>query len=341
MLICAPSTADCIRFTAPSAVSSIVAAIPAAAPAEFSKAPERSSTTPMLSNRTSKALWAFRPTSSWAPPRVRLSLLSFSRAAETSPPVAPTVERILRSAVPAWLPLMPLFAIAASIAVVCSMLSPAFLATGATNFMESWKLPMSRAELEKLAAITSVTLPVSLAFRPKALRVAPATSADCARSDPVACARFNVAPVTLVISVAENPSFENSSCKADTWEALNLVELPSSRAFSFSFLNSPAVAPETAFTFAIDCSKSAATLNEATAISPSGAVTFLVRLAPLLFRLLDVLRMERWAFCRPFSKPSALRSRRTLRRDCLAISSGIQFDQWWVLMCALLLLHMG
>ena len=144
----------------------------------------------------------------------------------------------------------------------------------------------------------------------------------------------------IISSVAENPSFENSSCKADTWEALNLVELPSSRAFSFSFLNSPAVAPETAFTFAIDCSKSAATLNEATAISPSGAVTFLVRLAPLLFRLLDVLRMERWAFCRPFSKPSALRSRRTLRRDCLAISSGIQFDQWWVL-CSVFLLHMG
>ena len=186
----------------------------------------------------------------------------------------------MRKLVPAWLPFIPLSAIRASMAVVSSIDTPAAFATGATYFMEFWKDAMSKAELLKLAAITSVTRCVSLASKPKPRKVAPATSADCARSEPVACARFSVASVTSVISSALKPSFAYSSCKAATSEAVNRVVLPNALAFSSSFLNSAPVAPETAFTLAMLCSKSAATLNDAAPINASGAVMPMLILRP-------------------------------------------------------------
>ena len=57
-------------------------------------------------------------------------------------------------------------------------------------------------------AITSVTLPISEVSKLKPRRVEAATLADSAKSSPVASARFNVASVTFVISVAVKPNFE-------------------------------------------------------------------------------------------------------------------------------------
>ena len=185
-----------------------------------------------------------------------------------------------RRAVPACEPLMPALARAANIPEVCSIDIPADLATGATYFMESANNPMSNADELNAAAITSVTWPVSDASMPNPRRVAPATSADLAKSEPDACAKFRVASVTFSISPVVNPSLANSNCNPDTSDAVNLVDDPKSNAFFSRRLNSSADAPDTAATCAMLCSKSAATLNDTPAMAPRGAVIPAVMEAP-------------------------------------------------------------
>ena len=135
--ICAPSTADCMRLIPPFALSSMVAAIAADAPSAFSRLVVSSSVVLMLLARISKALCAFLPTSSFASARFNPSAARLSISPATSPLVVPSSEIILRNAVPALLPRMPLFANDPSRAVVCSTESPAEAATGATLFMAS------------------------------------------------------------------------------------------------------------------------------------------------------------------------------------------------------------
>ena len=72
------------------------------------------------------------------------------------------------------------------IAAVCSNVMPEAFATGATYFIASANLSRFNAELVNDAAITSTTRLDSEASIPKPLIVAPATSADLAKSSPVA-----------------------------------------------------------------------------------------------------------------------------------------------------------
>ena len=162
--------------------------------------------------------------------------------------------------VPAIEPLIPALARVPSTAVVSSKENPATLATGATNDIELVNLSMSRAVEAKLVAITSVILTVSLASKPKALNVEPATLADCDKSRPNAVARFNVPSVTSKISSEVNPSLLNSICKFATSEAVNFVEPPNLSADCSSCFNFPPVAPAITDKFLIFCSNSAPTL---------------------------------------------------------------------------------
>ena len=259
ILICAPSTAERIRASAPLAVSSIISAIALAAPSLAANSPVSFLVSSPLFPSTSSAVCAARPTSSFALARFRPSAASPAIAPPTSPPVAPRSEIIRFSAVPAWLPFIPAFERLASIAVVSSRLIPALWATGATNFIDSAKLSISKAEAPKLLAITSVTRCVSLASSPKPRSVLPATSAARARSASAACAKASVLSVTWFISPLVKPKRAKLSCKPATSVAVNFVLLPNRKASLSSAANSEAVAPLTAFTFAIPDSKSAAT----------------------------------------------------------------------------------
>ena len=184
--ICAPSIADCIRLNAPCEVSFIVSAIAFDAPAAFWNSVDSSAVWPVFSLNTKSAVCADLPTSSNASSSVRPFSAIAAICSVTGPPSVPMSARMRRSAVPAALPLMPALASVPSIAVVSSMDSPAAFATGPTYFIESANESISSAEVLNDLAMTSVTLPVSLASMPKPRNVAPATSAACPRSDPVA-----------------------------------------------------------------------------------------------------------------------------------------------------------
>ena len=102
-------------------------------------------------------------------------------------------------AVPASDPFIPEFAKVPNNAVVSSTLTPTALAAGAAVFIDSLNFSKSRAEPLKDLAMTSVTLPVSAASKPKPPNVAPAIAAASLNSDPVAAAKFKVASVAFKI----------------------------------------------------------------------------------------------------------------------------------------------
>ena len=135
---------------------------------------------------------------------------------------------------PALLPEIPAFAKVPSSAVVFSTLTPTALAAGAALFMDSLNFSMSRAEVEKDLAITSVTLPVSSAVSPNPPNVAPATAAASASSVPDAAASARVDAVALSIAVASNPNLANSVCSSVTSAAVKAVVAPNSLAESLS-----------------------------------------------------------------------------------------------------------
>ena len=96
-------------------------------------------------------------------------------------------------------------------AEVCSKEYPRAFATGATGAMPKRNPSKSNAALFRLSAITSTTRPISDESIAKALRVAPATSAEAAKSSPVAKAKLSVASVIWLISAGIKPSFAYSS----------------------------------------------------------------------------------------------------------------------------------
>ena len=115
-------------------------------------------------------------------------------ACPTGFPVAPTSDRMRRSARPALLPRMPLFANTANMAVVSSIDTPAAFATGATYCMEFENASMDRAEFENDAAMMSDRCaPWSMSF-PNARSVDETTSAAWAKSLSVAWAKAKIFP---------------------------------------------------------------------------------------------------------------------------------------------------
>ena len=294
-----PSIADSKRLPAPKAVSPMMSAISFAAPAEFFSSCVNGLIWSTPPANTSNADCACRPTSSFASARFNPCFAKSFNASAVGLPDAPISEMIRRNAVPACEPLMPALDIICNIAEVSSMDIPALFATGATNFIASAKVSISRADELNDDAITSVTRPVSLASNPNARNVEPATSAARAKSLPDACANANVDSVTLVISFAVKPSLANSVCRLATSRALNIVLAPNSLALSDKALNSSAVAPDTACTLAISASNPLNTLNDTAPNATIGAVTFADIFFPNCCILRPVLSNARSALFRP------------------------------------------
>ena len=233
-----------------------VSAIDFAEPSAFWYVSVRFPTFSWLFDKTNNAVWALRPTSSIASVRVKpLSLIS-ANASLTGLPVVAISEKIRRKAVPADDPLMPLSANAPSIAVVSSNETPAAFDTGATYFIDSAKLSISNADVENDLAITSVMRCISLAFKPNARNVDPATSALLAKSVPVAPAKDRVDSVAFKISVSLKPNFANSVCNCATSPAVNLVVAPRRFASSLNAMILSCVVPRTDAKFATPWSKS-------------------------------------------------------------------------------------
>ena len=204
-----------------------------------------------------------------------------------------------RNDVPACEPEIPAFASTPNNAVVSSTEMFAAFAIGATYFIDSANFSISNAERENDNAITSVTRFVSDASKPNPRNVAPATSAARARSDPDACAKYNVASVTFVISLALKPSFANSTCSCATSFAVNMVDAPSCSAFARSFWNSSAVAPEIALTSDIFASKPLNTATDNVPIAAIGTEIDLVSDRPIDSNFLPVLSRARSALFNP------------------------------------------
>ena len=190
------------------------------------------------------------------------------------------------------------------IAVVCSNDAPATLATGATLDIAVSNFDMSNALDEIASAITSTILVMSSASNPNARIVDAAIVALCARSESVACARFKIDSVDLLISVGVKPNFDKDNCNSETCVAVNIVVDPRRFAVSVNSFISVFVAPEIAFTFNIPCSKSANTFTDIAPIATIGAVKFCVIAVPVFFNNRPVLFNLRSRRFIPLSNPS-------------------------------------
>ena len=128
-------------------------------------------------------------------------------------------------------------AIDASIPVSANLLITAVVASieifaaaeiGATFVIDVWNFSISIAEDVNDKAMTSVTLAVSAAERPKPLTLAPATVAALAKSESVATANAKVASCAFKISLVENPNLPKFACNSATCFAVKKVDLPKS-----------------------------------------------------------------------------------------------------------------
>ena len=201
---------------------------------------------------------------------------------------------------------------APSIALASSILTPVAFAIGATVFIASAKLSISKELVAKLEAITSVTLPVSSAASPKARKVDPATSAARPSSAPPAWAKYSVDSVTLSISLAVKPSFANSTCKPATSEAVKVVVAPSFLAWASSVLNWFSVAPETAFTLLISASKVEKVLTEMAPNPIRGAEIPVLKVVPICLACVPKRRNLELAIFSPLLSPFKLAPMLTL-----------------------------
>ena len=287
-------------------------AIAFAAPPDCSNDFVNGSTWSIPFANTNNADCAERPTSSFASAKPSPAFANFLIFSATGSAPAPNSEMIRRNDVPACEPLMPALAITANIAVVSSIDIFAEFATGATYFIDSANFSMSNADVENDFAITSVTRPVSDAFKPNARNVEPATSAARAKSVCAACAKYKVDSVTLSISLAVKPNFANSTCNPATCFAENTVDAPNFSAFAFSFMNSSAVAPDIARTFAISNSKPWNVLIATAPNATIGAVMDFVRLRPTASILRPVLSIARSALFNPPNNGAMLAKNRRL-----------------------------
>ena len=190
----------------------------------------------------------------------------------------------------------------AIIAAVSSIEKPADFAIGATLVIPVCHFSISKAELLKDTAITSTTLVVSAASKPKPLIAAPETCAALAKSVPVAVAKSRVAFCASKISFAVKPNLEYANCSCPTCSAVKKVVLPSSSAESVNLLNSKSVAPDTACTLAITNSNSVKVLTteEMALLTTLKAVTKTpIAAAPFI----NCLAIPLLAFVRIFALP--------------------------------------
>ena len=113
--------------------------------------------------------------------------------------------KLLRRAVPAREPLIPIFARIASDAQVSRMFSPAAAACGPPIFRASNKSVKVWAELFAVTVKTSETSPIFPASSPKIRSELAAMSPASDKSVPVARAKFRTSAIAASISTGENP----------------------------------------------------------------------------------------------------------------------------------------
>ena len=188
-----------------------------------------------------------------------------------------------RKEVPAWLALIPEFAISPIARAVSSAVYPKAPATGATYLNVSPIIPTLVFALEDACANTSAKCVESSADNPNAVKASVTISEVVAKSSPDAAARFIIPSKPFSISSVFQPAIA-MYCKASAdSEALNLVVAPISFALSVNAFRSSPVAPEIAATFDMEASKSEPTFTEAAPIAPI-AVAVPARMAPVAFK---------------------------------------------------------
>ena len=161
-----------------------------------------------------------------------------------------------RNAVPAWLALIPLFAIRPSANDTSSMLYFIAPATGATYLKDSPSIATSVLEADEAMANTSEKCAASLACNPKAVMESVTISETIAKSSPEAAARFITPSMPFSISSVFQPAIAMYSKACADSVAEYFVSMPICFAFSVSAVISSPVAPEIASTLDICASKS-------------------------------------------------------------------------------------
>ena len=161
----------------------------------------------------------------------------------------------LRSAVPAWLALMPLLAIRPNATAMSSTLYFLAPATGATYLKDSPSIATLVLDAADAVASTSEKCAASLACNPNAVNASVTMSLVNARSSPEAAARFIIPSRPFNMSSVFHPAMAIYSRACADSVAENLVAMPISLAFSVSWATSSPAAPEMATTLDICASK--------------------------------------------------------------------------------------
>ena len=184
---------------------------------------------------------------------------------------------------PAWLALMPLFAIKPTAMAVSCTEYPSAPATGATYLNVSPIIDTLVLALLDAAASTSENSAESDALNPNAVRASVTMSDVVARSSPDAAARFMMPSMPFSMSSVFQPAIAIYSKASADSVAENFVFLPISLALSVRAFRSSPVLPEIAETLDISASKDApaftACVPRATA-APPAAVSRAVILVP-------------------------------------------------------------
>ncbi len=184
------------------------------------------------------------------------------------------------SDVPAVEPLTPLLAIRPSATDTSCTLYFIAPATVAAYLNDSPIVLTSVFDLLAACARTSTNMLVSSAVSPNAVSASVTMSDVCARSSPVAPARYMMPSMPAVISDTSHPAIAMYLNASVASVAENFVCFPISCAFSDSACSSSPVAPQIAWTPDMPSSKSAATLIAATPAPTIGTVTAVVIDAP-------------------------------------------------------------
>ena len=149
-----------------------------------------------------------------------------------------------RRAVPASLPLIPLFAIKPVARAISWIEYPIAPAAAPTYLKVSPIISTFVLAFEDAAAMTSANVPLSDADFPKAVSASVTISEVLARSDPEAAARFMIPPIPETISFVFHPAIAMYSIAFAASVAENCVVAPICFAFDVSSFRSFPVAPE-------------------------------------------------------------------------------------------------
>ncbi len=170
-------------------------------------------------------------------------------------------ENTARNVVPAWDALMPTLPSSPAMAAALRNDTPAVAATGPTYFMVSPSMPSVVLDDVNVAVSRSATPVMSAASRPKPDRMSDAMSEAWPRSTAPARAIASTPGMEAMMSFALNPAIPKYRMPSAAWVAENDVVAPRSRAVAVIAAICASVAPATAATEDMACSKWADALS--------------------------------------------------------------------------------